>query len=146
MLLLHSLLFLSLGISVLAIPISPMLPRANVPWGASLSQKIKGKFQKMKGKLNLGKHVVSAPQAAVNVQESRMNGLWHAEVAPNLLSKPGSGHNRVFYIQIEHETMVDVWPKEKDHDNLYELVIFATKKAWVRVENPRSLRVSGPIP
>ena len=150
MLLSHSLLFFALGISALAIPISPMTPGAAVSQRTSLSQKIKSKFYKVKAKLNqaFGKHThapaVNVPQAAVNVKESQMNGLWHAIVAPNLFTNPDSAeYNRAFYILIKDEDMVQVWPKEPGHDNLYSLITSATKQAWARVENPGKLRVGG---
>jgi len=73
MLLLHSLLFFALGISVFAVPISPMTHQVDVHRRASLSQKIKGTFHKVKGMLKFpGKHtnapVAHAPQAVVKVK------------------------------------------------------------------------------
>lgn len=141
MLLSHSLLFFALGISALAIPISPMTPGVDVFRRASLSQKIKLKFHKVKAKLNqaFGKHT-HAP--AINIEESQMNGLWRAIVAPDRFKKLDWEYNRAFYILIKDEDMVLVWPKEPGHD-LYSLITSATQGAWARVEDPGKLRVSG---
>jgi|SRR6266550_4395120 len=129
MLLLRSILFFALGISVLTIPIYQTKPPAGGK--PSLSQRLKQKVHqtvaKFSGRQTAGPAVL-LPESA---KKDRENGLWHA--------KP-PGDNRFFYILIVHEELVEVWPEAP---NKYK-TITPPNLRWTRVENPGTLKVSGP--